>query len=75
MINGTHSLPQPLPPKLEEVKGSPAPALVPSPPKEGGEEMKGEAMKDSVDSIDKTAKMEATEGDPGVGCEDLLTSI
>ena len=77
MINGTHSLPQALPPKLEEVKMSPVP--VPSPldtkeaEKETGEEKNAEDKKDSVESIDKTAKPEATEGEPEVGYKDLPT--
>ena len=81
MINGTHSLPQPPPLKLEEIKMSPAPtpAPVPSPldtkevEKEGGEEKKAEDTKDGVESIDKTAKPEPTEGDLEVGYKELLT--
>ena len=75
MINGTHSLPQALPPKLEEVKMSPAPTPVPVPSpldtkeveKEGGEEKKAEETNDGVESIDKIAKTEATQGDAEVG--------
>ena len=81
MINGTHSLPQPPPPKLEEIKVSPAPTPVPVPSpldtkeaeKEAGEEKNAEDKKDSVESIDKTAKPEATEGEPEVGYKELLT--
>ena len=68
MINGTHSMPQLLLPKLDEVKRSAAPTHSPVPPpskdaeNEAGEQKKAE-VETKEEAVDKPVKMEAAEGD------------
>ena len=73
MINGTHSMPQLLLPKLDDVKGSPLPVASPAPStKEADKEVvddKKAQVGNKEDAVDKTAKAETTDGEKKeVGC-------